>query len=87
MGEHGHCKEHLQQFSDYIDGELAPEICAQLEEHLQECDDCRIVLNTLQKTIDLYHVPGEEETLPEGVRSRLFARLKLETRAGDSPRE
>ena len=87
MGEHGHCKEHLQQFSDYIDGELAPDICAQLEVHLQECDNCRVVLNTLQKTIDLYHVTGDDISLPEGVRSRLFARLKLDDAAEDKPRE
>lgn len=87
MGEHGHCKEHLRQFSDYIDGELAPELCAQLEAHMQQCEDCRIVMNTLQKTIDLYHVNSDAETLPEQVRSRLFARLQIEPSDGEKSHE
>jgi len=87
MDKRGHCKGQLKQFSDYIDGELAAEICAQLEAHLQECSDCRVVLNTLQKTIDLYHVPAGDETLPEEVRSRLFARLQLDHLAGEKPGE
>ncbi|HOE02798.1 MAG TPA: anti-sigma factor [Anaerolineaceae bacterium] len=87
MSKRGHCKEHLRQFSDYIDGELAPDICAQLEAHLQECKDCQVVMNTLQKTIDLYQVAEGEETLPEGVRSRLFARLQIAQSTGKKPGE
>lgn len=78
MLDHDHCKEYLSQFSDYIDGELSPELCASLEAHMRDCDNCRIVVNTLHKTIDLYHTFPQENTLPENVRSRLFARLKLD---------
>ena len=84
MSEHSHCKDYLARFSAYIDGELPPELCALLEAHLQECENCRVVLNTLQKTIDLYHVYGSEDTLPEQIRSRLFARLKLDDPGGDA---
>ncbi len=73
-----HCQDYLIEFSDYIDGELTPELCAQIESHLQNCENCRIVVNTLRKTIELYQIHGEDESLPENVRMRLFARLELE---------
>lgn len=78
MHEHGHCRDYLKQISDYVDGELPPDICASLEAHLHDCENCRVVVNTLRKTIDLYQVTAEDDALPEKVRSRLFARLKLE---------
>ena len=84
MNEHGHCQDYMERSSAYIDGELQPELCALLEAHLQECENCRVVLNTLQKTIDLYHVHGNEDILPDQVRSRLFARLKLEDPGEDA---
>jgi anti-sigma factor RsiW len=83
MLEHGHCKEYLSQFSDYIDGELSPELCASLEAHLRDCENCRVVVNTLRKTIDLYHTFPQEDSLPENVRSRLFARLDLDDSASE----
>lgn len=77
MDEHGHCANYLAQFSDYIDHELAPDLCAKIEEHLKDCENCTIVVNTLRRTIELYHENAEDAALPEGVRKRLFARLDL----------
>lgn len=34
------CAEVLDRLSDYLDGELAAELCAALEEHLRGCDGC-----------------------------------------------
>lgn len=80
MNEHVHnnCKELLGSLSSYIDGDLSPELCQELEKHLEGCDDCRVVLNTTKRTIDLVHVPAEKPDLPEDVRERLFKRLNLD---------
>jgi len=78
MDEHGHCKDYLKNFCDYIDGELPPELCDQLKAHLAECTNCTIVLETLKSTIDLYQNSAEGERLPEEVHSRLLARLQLD---------
>ncbi len=48
------CQELKAQLSDYIDGELDAEVCTELERHLAGCDNCRIVVDTLRKTILLY---------------------------------
>jgi anti-sigma factor (TIGR02949 family) len=80
MNEHTHkdCEELLGSLSSYIDGDLNPELCQELEKHLAGCDNCRVVLNTTKRTIDLVHTPIEKPDLPEDVRERLFKRLSLD---------
>ena len=81
--EHSHvpnsqCKMMLGSLSDYIDGELQAELCSIIEQHLRECDNCRIVVNTLRKTVELYRQTSGPAELPGSVRERLFLRLELE---------
>jgi len=75
---HTNCDELLGSLSEYIDGDLDPELCLELEKHLAGCDNCRVVLNTTKRTIDLVHAPIEKPDLPEDVRERLFKRLNLD---------
>lgn len=87
MNEHMHknCEELLGSLSAYIDGDLSPELCQELERHLAGCNDCRVVLNTTKRTIDLVHTPLEKNDLPEDVRERLFKRLNLDTYLTQKP--
>lgn len=80
MTEHLHknCQALLGSLSEYIDGELPQNLCEEIEKHLEGCDNCRVVLNTTKRTIDLVHLPIEEETVPADVRERLFLRLNLD---------
>ena len=81
MSEHQHspqCQQLLGSLSEYIDGELQAELCAVLEAHLQDCENCRIVVNTLRKTIELYKETSTPDELPGAVRERLFMKLQLE---------
>jgi hypothetical protein len=48
------CQELLGQLNAYVDGELAAELCHDLELHLADWPDCRVVFDTLAKTIALY---------------------------------
>jgi predicted anti-sigma-YlaC factor YlaD len=81
MTEHdkSKCQSLLGSLSDYVDGCLSDEFCADLEKHLAECQDCRIVVDTLRKTVTLYHESAEESVeVPEVVRERLYRCLKLD---------
>ncbi len=81
MTDHSHknCKALLGSLSEYIDGELPAELCAEIEKHLEGCENCRVVLNTTKRTIDLVQLPVDvEETVPLDVRERLFKRLNLD---------
>lgn len=71
------CRALLGSLSDYVDGTAGDELCRELERHLAECEDCRIVVDTLKKTVYLYHA-STETNLPVGVRERLFKRLNLD---------
>ena len=71
------CKSLLGALSDYVDGTAQEELCRELERHLADCDDCRIVVDTLKKTVYLYHASTETD-MPVAVRERLFKRLNLD---------
>ena len=75
---HMNCEALLGSLSEYIDGELSPDLCRELEKHLAGCENCRVVLNTTRRTIDLVQSPAESVAVPEDVRERLFKRLNLD---------
>jgi len=77
MMEEKHCKSLLGSLSDYVDGAVQEDLCREIERHLSECEDCRVVVDTLKKTVYLYHATSAAD-LPAGVRERLFMRLNLE---------
>lgn len=78
MSDHGECRHLLGSLSDYLDGTLEAELCSELEKHLAECENCRVVVDSLQKTIYLYHATAENVAVPDEVRVRLFRCLNLE---------
>lgn len=70
------CQRYLASLSDYVEGDLSPELCEELEAHMAICDNCRIVVNTLTKTISLYRqLPTPD--LPNAVKERLYTVLDL----------
>ena len=71
------CRELLDQLSEYIDGELEASLCTELEAHLAHCANCRVMVDTLRKTITLYHAQAPAE-LPSEVEDRLYKVLRLE---------
>jgi predicted anti-sigma-YlaC factor YlaD len=80
MNDHIHtglCKQLIGNLSDFMDGDLTEELCVEIEEHLKNCENCRIVVNTLRKTIELYKQPSGPFDLPDHVRERLFLKLQL----------
>jgi anti-sigma factor RsiW len=67
----------LDQVSDYIDGDLEKALCAELEAHLAECSNCRVMVDTVRKTITLYQDQAPAQ-LPSDVEARLYRVLNLE---------
>jgi anti-sigma factor RsiW len=78
MAEHN-CHELLRYLSDYVDGEIDPQICEQIEHHVAGCTDCRTVIETLEGTIALYHALPEKRLTP-GASDRLCHALGLDSR-------
>jgi anti-sigma factor RsiW len=68
----------LSSISGYVDGDLEAALCAELERHLASCENCRVVVDTLRRTVTLYHTTAEAPALPGAVRERLYKCLDLE---------
>ena len=73
------CRRLLEELNLYIDGSLEKEICEQLEAHLQDCQRCRIVLDTTKKTITLFRDQDPVE-IPDLVRARLHQAIRAHWR-------
>lgn len=79
MMDHETCHHLLNSLSEFVDGSLEAELCLEIERHLADCDNCQVVVDSLRKTIYLYHLTAQESpTVPVEVRQRLFHRLNLE---------
>jgi hypothetical protein len=82
MTEHEHdhetCRQLLASLGEYVDGALSQDLCVELEKHMKDCECCQVVVNTLKKTVELYHEAACDENMPEDVRKRLFIKLDLE---------
>jgi anti-sigma factor RsiW len=71
------CRRYLGSLSEYFDGDLSAELCQALEAHMAQCDHCRVVVNTFNKTIVLYHqLPTPD--VPDAVKERLYKVLHLD---------
>ena len=68
------CQDVILEVSSYLDGELGPEILAELTIHLGGCQHCGVIVDTVRKTIDIY-CQAEPAPLADDVRARLHAAL------------
>ena len=64
------CRQVVDKISEYLDGGLDFEMARELERHLEHCEDCRVVVDTTRKTVEIfYHT--DPAPLPNDVRERL----------------
>ncbi len=73
---HENCHDLLDGLSDFLDGEASAELCAEIRRHMEGCHKCRVVVDTLRKTVTLYRrLPRPE--MPEQSFERLYKVLDL----------
>ncbi len=48
------CKETIRLICEYLDGRLSPGVANELRMHLDNCKNCRMVLDAAQKTLATY---------------------------------
>ena len=69
------CLEVWREISNFIDGEIAPELRARMEAHFRSCAHCSAVLDGTRNVVKLV-ADGVEYDLPEGFSQRLYKRIK-----------
>ena len=70
------CDSVLEGVSDFIDGEQREEICQAIREHLERCQDCRIVVDKMKRTITLYKGNLKASELSIQATAKLRAAMK-----------
>lgn len=69
------CEDYLSGLSDYLDGTIDPELCQEIEQHIGQCNNCRIMVDTLRQTVALCR-DGRKEALPPALEQKLTGLLK-----------
>jgi predicted anti-sigma-YlaC factor YlaD len=70
------CRTLIAQLSGFLDGELDAAPCEIIERHLAACHSCRVVADTMRKTIALYR--GRRVAVPREVHVHLMRAVELE---------
>jgi predicted anti-sigma-YlaC factor YlaD len=70
------CQEVLDQLADYLDEDARAELVAQFKTHLNGCSDCTAEVDSIRKTIELFHcheTVGVTIQMSDGLRSAMEA--------------
>jgi anti-sigma factor RsiW len=73
------CQAVIRELSNFIDGDLDGAMMLELERHLNDCADCRLVIDQTKKTINIF-CDCEPIELPGEVRNRLHEALRRKLR-------
>lgn len=69
------CKQFLQELNEYLDPSIDPETKRHLEDHVSQCPNCFVVVDTTMKTLKVYKGIDPQE-VPEDLKNRLWAALE-----------
>jgi len=69
------CKKIMECLSDYMDGEASEQLCKMVEKHIEECNECRCMLENIKVIIEMLHSLPEED-IPEDVEKSVLEQLK-----------
>ena len=68
------CTDFLSQLTDYFDGQIGPDLLAEVRTHLDGCSHCQVVLNTTRQTIEVYR-DNEVYEISDELRERLHSAI------------
>jgi len=69
------CKQVWEHISDYLDQQLTPEVLAEIEKHLENCEVCSAILDSTRNVLILT-ADNRTYELPVGYSKRLHDRLE-----------
>lgn len=80
------CKKVQQLLSEYLDEELKDAVCDDIRQHLDDCPDCMVQVDSVKKVIRLYREATDSEC-PVDIQIRLQDVLKKAREEGSQGRE
>ena len=58
--------------------DIGSELCQEVGSFMEECPECKVFYDTMQRSVKLYRVVEDECKLPDDVSDRLFKVLDLD---------
>ena len=55
------CRDTIHLICWYLEGKLSPAVSHDIEEHLHDCANCKLVLKAATSTLDQYFEPARTE--------------------------
>ena len=74
------CKQFLDELNEYLDETVDPETKQHWQDHVDECPNCFVIVDTTRRTLQVYK-GMEEQDLPEDVSRRVWQALELKMAA------
>jgi RNA polymerase sigma-70 factor, ECF subfamily len=69
------CPDVLTAFSNQLEGDLEPRLCAELQEHIDRCAACRVTCDSLKRTLAVC-ASATGGLVPDAVRDEVRAALQ-----------
>jgi predicted anti-sigma-YlaC factor YlaD len=77
MSDHQHNEQFLQELYDQFSKDIDEEIIIDVVEHMKNCPDCKIYVDSVKQIVKIYRVNESEQTVPDDVSERLFKTLRI----------
>ncbi len=74
--EKGACPDVLTLFSQHLEDEISVDVCAAMERHLQACERCRDVCESLKQTLALCRTTAPTVQVPSVVQASVKVALR-----------
>ena len=76
------CADFMAEIGNYLEGDVAEEVRAQLEHHLSHCRSCTVLLDSTRKTLTVVTDTGSFE-LPDATFRPMAERIMARIRSGE----
>jgi RNA polymerase sigma-70 factor (ECF subfamily) len=70
------CPDIPRLFSRYLENEIGPSVCAEMEQHLAGCPRCRRACDSLKRTLELCRTAGTAVEVPPAVQASVKVALR-----------
>lgn len=78
-----HAHAEFARLCEALGEDFDSPVCKELERHVAECPECRVIFDTVKKVVYLYRAVEKPEAVPPEVEERLFRVLNLSRASGD----
>jgi RNA polymerase sigma-70 factor (ECF subfamily) len=76
------CPDILTLFSQHLEDEIGPDVCAAMERHLEDCPRCRATCDSLKRTLALCRTTDADIAVPAAIQEAVRTALRgLSSRA------